>query len=83
MLERLTEEWTQVTDANFYKDLMFEKQLWMLTALDFLARDGKLRVQREVEDMEEERALSLFESKGICIFSFSSCLNTLLFLSTS
>lgn len=69
MLERLTEEWTQVADAAFYKDLMFEKQLWMLTALSFLERGGKpldlRRVEADDEDDEDLRVLSLFESKGM------------------
>jgi hypothetical protein len=33
MLERLTEEWTDPTDATINEELQFEKQLWMRTAL--------------------------------------------------
>lgn len=74
MLERLTEEWDQVTDADFYKDIMFEKQLWLLTALALLERGGKPYVPRTIEEDEEEdgcRVLSLFESKASFTFNLT------------
>ncbi len=78
MLERLTEEWTQVSDADFYKDLMFEKQLWTLTALAFLKRSGQPYVAPEMDSHSESegdnrgiRVLSLFESKASFTFNLT------------
>lgn len=74
MLERLTEEWDQVTDAVFYKDIMFEKQLWLLTALALLERGGRPYTPRTIEEDEEEdgwRVLSLFESKASFTFNIT------------
>jgi hypothetical protein len=67
--ERLNEEWTEVPDASFYKELEFEKQLWLLTALEFLQRGGLLKnVIDDEEDRPEPRVLSLYESKGLSYF---------------
>lgn len=74
MLERLTEEWDQVTDPDFYKDIMFEKQLWLLTAFALLERGGQPNVARTIEEDEEEdgyRVLSLFESKASFTFNLT------------
>ena len=74
MLERLTEEWDQVTDAEFYKDIMFEKQLWLLTALTLLERGGRPYTPRTIEEDEEDdgcRVLSLFESKASFTFNIT------------
>lgn len=74
MLERLTEEWDQVTGADFYKDIMFEKQLWLLTAFALLERGGQPYVPRTIEEDDEEdgcRVLSLFESKASFTFNLT------------
>jgi hypothetical protein len=74
VLERLKEEWTEVTDATIYKELEFEKQLWMLTALRFLSKNSN-ETGGSVEKLDTEegspkvslapsKVLSLHESQG-------------------
>jgi hypothetical protein len=74
ILERIKEEWTEVDDA-VCKELEFEKHLWMLTGLRYLARRS-INKPDTVDYQEEENALatkassmtskvvSLFESQG-------------------
>ena len=74
MQERIKEEWTEVDDT-VCKELEFEKHLWMLTALRYLARRSASEAET-VEHKEQEAALtakvssvpskvlSLFENQG-------------------
>lgn len=74
ILERIREEWTEVDDT-VCKELEFEKHLWMLTGLRYLAKlsPGKLEtVKRKEADTAlttnlssmTSKVLSLFESQG-------------------
>jgi hypothetical protein len=61
ILERLKEEWIEVTDASVYRELELEKQLWMISALrGFTKASGKVLQN----DMTPTKILSLFENHG-------------------
>jgi hypothetical protein len=74
ILERIKEEWTEVEDT-VYKELEFEKHLWMLTGLKYLAKRS-VNTRKAVGDPEEQdiitkktfsmtsKVLSLFENQG-------------------
>lgn len=74
MLERIKEEWTEIDDT-ICKELEFDKHLWMLTALRYLAKRSTIK-PRIVDLQERETALttkassvpskvlSLFENQG-------------------
>lgn len=74
MLERIREEWAEVEDATMYKELEFEKHLWMLTALKYLERrsgkgSGIAGRQGEVIHAKSgssgvSKVLSLYENQG-------------------
>jgi hypothetical protein len=76
MLERLTEEWTDPTDATINDELEFEKQLWTRTAFhSFFTTDEESRGHRSVLKpllalSETVKILSLYENHGMLI----SCL---------
>jgi hypothetical protein len=67
LLERLKEEWTEISDASVYRELEMEKQLWMLTAMR--KRPGN-RVQ-ELPKPGNAKILSLFENDGELDRAFS------------
>lgn len=84
MLERLKEEWTTVEDATIYKEMEFEKQLWMLTALKWLTMKANTAAGGETPDKPltyipgpfvRTKVLSLYESKGIYFSNPTSPLN--------
>jgi hypothetical protein len=70
ILERIKEEWTEVDDA-VCKELEFEKHLWMLTGLRYLAKRS-INKSDTVDYQEEENALttkaSLMTSKVVSLF---------------
>lgn len=71
VLERLKEEWLQVTDASMYREMELEKQLWMLTTLQHLKRKcsnddvlAKLAAAPGAEGPTKAKHLSLYENHG-------------------
>lgn len=67
VLERLQEEWLEVTDASMYRELELEKQLWMLSALNNLSKKSDLSVQVAALSVVKgagTRVLSLYENHG-------------------
>ncbi|KAI9742801.1 MAG: hypothetical protein M1818_003530 [Claussenomyces sp. TS43310] len=78
ILERLREQWTDVADANVYKELEFEKQLWMLTGFKFLApkaggtgskaNDRDLQVSTPAQAKPTSIILSLYENQACASF---------------
>jgi hypothetical protein len=69
ILERLKEEWMQVSDATIYRELEVEKQLWMLTALGALKKKKPIESIDQLEDLSPEaspstKILSLYENHG-------------------
>lgn len=74
ILERIREQWTDLADATIYRELEFEKQLWMLTGLKVL----KSRIDKSGGTKEHDtvplvgvdgsciatKALSLYENQG-------------------
>lgn len=72
LLERLTEEWGEVADAAIYRELEFEKQLWMRTALRGMARKRDSKVPKgtlkaDLTIPEIVKILSLYEDHGMYI----------------
>ncbi len=81
ILERIKEEWTEVDDT-ICKELEFEKHLWMLTALRYMAKVS-VNKSETVGDQKENTALvtkakastipskvlSLFENQGKLSFA--------------
>jgi hypothetical protein len=74
MLERIREEWTEVDDATIYKELEFERHLWMLTAIKYLSK-GSANHSGAASRLEEtalkkkasagpSKVLSLYENQG-------------------
>jgi hypothetical protein len=55
MLERIKEEWTEVSDPTIYKELELDKHLWVLTALKFLVN----KIQKEADGSEDHANTSL------------------------
>jgi hypothetical protein len=77
MLERLKEEWTDIADASVYKELEFEKQLWMLTGLAYLKyrASGTRTCSYEIPSPAAlpsggTKVLSLYENQGWLSQSF-------------
>jgi hypothetical protein len=71
ILERLKEEWTDVSDPAVYKDLEFEKQLWMLMGLKHLVSKANLKAMEDgdgvvgrVKSLQAGKVLSLYETQG-------------------
>jgi hypothetical protein len=73
IVERLKEEWEDVNDEVMEEDLKFEKELWMLTALNLLVetarqsgREGKRRESSIAAEAPKGplKVLSLFETQG-------------------
>lgn len=76
ILERIKEEWTEIDgDVTMCKELEFEKHLWMLTALRYLAKRSVSKPGAVVHQEEEtalttkassvpSKVLSLFENQG-------------------
>jgi hypothetical protein len=71
MLERLTEEWTDPTDATINEELEFEKQLWMRTALYAMTQEGSessgSASEPAASSSEAVKILSLYEDHGTLI----------------
>lgn len=76
MLERLTEEWTDPTDATIEEELEFEKQLWMRTALHSFVQMGTTGEDPRGQNSapkplialsETVKILSLYEDHGMFI----------------
>ena len=71
VLERLTEEWSEtMTDASLFGELEFEKQLWMLAALQ--PPDKKMLSRTVLDDQKVDpsqfggrKILSLYEDHGM------------------
>jgi hypothetical protein len=61
ILERLKEEWIEVADAAVYRELEFEKQLWMISALRGFTKQSSKVLEG---DMAPSKILSLFENHG-------------------
>jgi hypothetical protein len=75
MLERVKEEWTETDDITICKEVEFEKHLWMLTALRYLAKWSVSKPGTAGQQEEEtalttksssasSKVLSLFENQG-------------------
>lgn len=79
ILERLKEEWTEVTDPAIYKDLEFDNQLWMLVGLKYLVTRASLKAMEDgegvvgpVKSLPAGKVLSLYETQGkslLCLFN--------------
>lgn len=66
VLERLKEEWVEVADASVYRELEFEKQLWMLSALRGLKKKSTTipDVMTNAPASGITKILSLYENHG-------------------
>jgi hypothetical protein len=80
VLERLTEEWSEaMTDASLFSELEFEKQLWMLAALQ--PPDKKMLSRTVINDQKVDpsqcggrKILSLYEDHGKLCGHASQCI---------
>ncbi|KAH7360390.1 hypothetical protein BKA65DRAFT_183757 [Rhexocercosporidium sp. MPI-PUGE-AT-0058] len=66
VLERLKEEWIEVTDAFVYRELELEKQLWMLTALRILKSKSSQEEIVVSASPRPTKVLSLYENHASC-----------------
>lgn len=70
VLERLTEEWSEATtDASLFSELEFEKQLWMLAALQPPDKKMLSRAMTDDQNIDPSQSggrkiLSLYEDHG-------------------
>jgi hypothetical protein len=71
VLERLTEEWTEIPDAAMYTELLLEKKLWMRTALHTSCQERSFKSDvspdlsiPEPPGSDAKKLLSLYEDHG-------------------
>lgn len=82
LLERLTEEWVDVADESIRRELEFEKQLWMRTALRACIKKSAPKTDLKGQSSSLKSDLPLPEVvKILCLYEDHGMLHGLIRLS--